>query len=58
MKIEQKESFQPITFTIETHDEAISFWDIINAYASTKANLVGSDLARTISNWFSNEAHL
>lgn len=58
MKIAQKEDFQPITFTLETREEAMALWDIVNNYSSIKAHMHGSELARIISNWFSSEAHL
>ncbi len=58
MKIVQNEMFQPITFTIETRDEALALWDIVETYANTKVIMEGTELAREMCRWFSEGAHL
>ena len=60
MKMMQQEGeFRPIALVLETEQDALMLWDIVNYYNSQGGASVGaSRLATEISNWFSQEAHL
>ena len=56
MKLQQHPVFQPITITLETSEEAVAFWGILE---SVKSGHGAADaLACRISNWLSEHAQL
>ena len=55
MLIKQTESYQPITITLQSSEEAHTFWGIMErANGDTNAK----QLAHKLCSFFSNEAHL
>ena len=61
MKMMQQEgAFKPIALVLESEEDALRFWDIINQYVSVggPASEGAYQMAIRISNWFSNEAKL
>lgn len=51
--------FAPITFIIETKEEAELFWELLESrFSEPKNNKALDDMARKMSNWFSTEAKL
>jgi hypothetical protein len=57
MKLEQ-EDFKPITITLESAQEAQTFWDVINESSGNAAPVANVNMRMKISGWFSNCAHL
>ena len=60
MKIEQKPKFQPITITLETQEEAETFWAFISIGESKPTEIWGrlDAMSKQLGNWFSNQAQL
>jgi len=50
--------FNPITFTLETREEADAFWGIVCAVEKECEDRAARDLCIKISDWFSNTAKL
>lgn len=61
MKMMQQEgAFKPIALVLETEQDALMFWDIIEQYVSVggPASEETYQMATRINCWFSNEAKL
>jgi len=59
MKIKQKETFEPITITLETKQEAVALWDIVNTIVPGSCeNKDAVSLSIEISNYFSNKSQM
>ena len=60
MKINQEQTFKPITIVLETKEEAEAFIGIINEYEKATQGAKGNryKLAAAIANHFSNEVTL
>jgi hypothetical protein len=61
MKMMQQEgAFNPIALVLESEEDALRFWAIVNQYISVggAASEGAYQMAVRISNWFSNEAKL
>ncbi len=54
MQIIQTPAFQPITITLETEDEAQAFFGIVSGESDDRSE----NLARKLSDWFTESAHL
>lgn len=57
MKIEQQQTFQPIRITLETQEEVMELWGLIDAGAMSGKPEV-REIAIRLSNWLSNCAQL
>jgi len=57
MKVTQQEGFKPITIVLESKEEALVFWGLINSFRDNFPE-EEQKLGRQLSNWFSNNAHL
>ena len=60
MQISQEKTFNPITLTLETEEEAQAIWEVINVGAERSDNLTSEQkkFLCDLSNWFSNVAKL
>lgn len=58
--MQQEGAFKPIALVLESQEDALRFWDIINQYITEggSASEEAYQMAARISNWFSNEAKL
>ena len=57
MKIEQKQDFNPIHIVLETKEEAMLFWQLVEYQKSHRQGQV-KQLGIKLSDWFITEAHL
>lgn len=61
MKIQQEPNFQPITIILENREEAVDLWKLLRM---AETNIINEDakklkqFSKTISDWFTKEAHL
>lgn len=59
MKLHQEnEGFSPIAVVLETKEDAVVFWDMINRVKRTTDRDAEYEMALEISDWLSNEAKL
>jgi len=59
MKITQDTTtFQPVTFTVESREEAMIFWGMAEAAARHSSEMDVRTLSIMISNWFSDTAQV
>ena len=60
MQICQEETFNPITLTLESEDEAQALWEAINVGSQRSDALTASQkkFLTNLSDWFSNVAKL
>lgn len=58
MKIEQKPQYQQIVITLETAQDAESFWKMVRAADGAKMDAQTTRYAIMISNWFSERGQL
>lgn len=56
MKLHQEnEGFSPIAVVLETKEDAVVFWDMINRVKKTTEKDAEYEMAKTISIWIINE---
>ncbi len=59
MKLHQEnDGFSPIAVVLETKEDAVVFWDMINRVKRTTDRDAEYEMALEISDWLSNEAKL
>lgn len=59
MKLHQENNgFSQIAIVLETKEDALVFWDMINRIKKTTDKDAEYEMAKTISNWMTSEAKL
>jgi len=56
--LQENEGFSPIAVVLETKEDAVVFWDMINRVKRTTDRDAEYEMALEISDWLSNEAKL
>ncbi len=56
--LQENEGFRPIAVVLETKEDAVVFWDMINRVKRTTDRDAEYEMALEISDWLSNEAKL
>jgi len=56
MRVMQEEAFKPITLVLETKEEALALWNLIDSKGDRTDE--EKSFAMRLSNWFTNRAQL